>query len=81
LLGAAPSHRETIAEWLSPLDFESHQAKTFSKRSGGSGQWLLDSMTFKQWRDGISGTLFCPGIRRSYFSLLSGVMGADCFAE
>jgi hypothetical protein len=81
LAGGTQSDRDTIAEWLSPLEFESHQAKTFGRRSEGSGQWLLDSTTFKEWRDGTSGTLFCPGIRMFWLYCPSSIMGADCFAE
>jgi hypothetical protein len=79
--GGARSERDTIAEWLSPLEFESHQAKTFGKRSEGSGEWLLDSTTFKEWRDGTSGTLFCPGIRMFSLYCPSGITGANQFAE
>jgi hypothetical protein len=68
-----PDERETIAEWLSPLNFETRQATTFRQRAEGTGKWLLDSTTFKEWRDGTSRTLFCPGIRKFHcaVSLLS----------
>jgi hypothetical protein len=60
----SPDERETIAEWLSPFNFETHQATTFRQRADGTGKWLLKSTTFKEWRHGTSRTLFCPGIRK-----------------
>jgi hypothetical protein len=72
--------RETIAEWLSPLNFETHQATTFRKRTEDTGTWLLESTAFEEWRDGTSRTLFCPGIRECHCVafLLSG---PHCTAE
>lgn len=35
-------------------------------REEGTGQWLLDSEIFKDWRDGHSEMLWCPGNREIF---------------
>ena len=59
---------QAILTWLSTLNFDEKQRDMLSKRHPGTGRWLLDSDTFKAWRDGhdkSSSTLWCPGIRES----------------
>jgi hypothetical protein len=55
--------RQTILDWLSPLDFELTQAKLSHEWQDGSGNWYLKSEQFKAWRDGTPDILWCPGIR------------------
>jgi hypothetical protein len=64
-------HRESKSQqmlsWLSRISFDSKQSDILSKRHPGTGEWLLNSDTFKAWRDGnpeASQTLWCKGIRR-----------------
>ena len=59
---------QKILAWLSNLDFDEKQRDILSKRHPGTGRWLLDSDTFKAWRNGHDespSTLWCPGIRES----------------
>jgi hypothetical protein len=55
--------RRTIVDWLSPLNFKVSQSEFLQKREHGTGQWLLESQEFLDWRDGTSETLWCPGPR------------------
>ena len=50
---------QKIADWLSPLDFSAQQNDFLSRRQEGTGQWLLESDTFKKWVDGTH--CFAPG--------------------
>jgi hypothetical protein len=64
VIADCPDHdRQTILDWLSPLDFELTQAKLFHEWKDGSGNWFLESEQFKAWRDGTLDILWCPGIR------------------
>ena len=59
---------QKILTWLSNLNFDEKQRDILSKRHPGTGRWLLDSDTFKAWRNGHDrspSTLWCPGIRES----------------
>lgn len=60
--------RQSIAKWLSSLNFKSRQRDVFSRREEGTRKWLLDSPEFKAWLDEPGQTLWCPGIRE-YFRL------------
>jgi hypothetical protein len=39
--------RQTILQWLTPIDFVSQQHDFITRRQEGTGQWLLDSAEFK----------------------------------
>ncbi|KAL8746242.1 MAG: hypothetical protein Q9184_007773 [Pyrenodesmia sp. 2 TL-2023] len=54
--------RESILEWLSPLNFYKNQQDTFARREEGTGQWFIDSPVFQDWLFGSDRTLCCPGI-------------------
>ena len=65
---------QKILTWLSKLDFDEKQRDILSKRHPGTGGWLLDSDTFKAWRNGHDespSTLWCPGIRESTAACLT----------
>jgi hypothetical protein len=68
--------RQTILDWLSPLEFELTQAKLFHEWQDGSGKWFLQSEQFKAWRDGTLDVLWCPGIREptTYATYLAHVL-------
>ena len=52
-----------IMTWISTLNFSTKQNDIFSKRQEGTGEWLLEDDTFKNWLDGTERTLWCPGPR------------------
>jgi hypothetical protein len=53
---------EIVMNWLSPTDFPAQQHDIITRRQEGTGQWFLDTPTFKGWLHGPNKTLFCPGI-------------------
>ena len=57
--------RHTITCWLSPLNFKASQNEFIQQLQAGTGLWLLESEEFKDWCDGTSETLWCPGDRKS----------------
>lgn len=58
--------KQTILNWLSPLNFWTKQNDVFNRRQEGTGEWLLDHPSFNDWIEGMGETLWCPGIRKSF---------------
>ncbi|RDW67885.1 hypothetical protein BP6252_09281 [Coleophoma cylindrospora] len=54
--------RQTILDWLTPIDYITRQQDSIRRRQAGTGQWLLDSKEFQSWLSTDKQTLFCPGI-------------------
>jgi NACHT domain len=54
--------RQTVLNWLTPIDYAPQQNDFISRRQAGTGQWLLDSAEFQEWLKIEKKTLFCPGI-------------------
>jgi hypothetical protein len=61
--------RRDVLGWLSPLDFRTTQIDTLSRKQEGTGQWLFKDPAFKRWLCGAERTLWCSGIRMSFFGL------------
>ena len=57
-----------IIDWLSNLKFQAKQSDVLSRRSGSTGNWILESEEFKNWTIGSGKTLWCTGIRKSVSS-------------
>jgi hypothetical protein len=55
--------RDTIINWLSPINFFLRQADVAQMRAKGTGGWLLKHPLFKQWESGSGRTVWCHGIR------------------
>ncbi len=55
--------RLEIINWLSPLDSTQRQKDIASVRQEGTGQWLLESPEFQEWKTEIGKELWCYGIR------------------
>ena len=54
-----------ILEWISPINAITKQVDIFSNRQEGTGQWFLQTDSFRQWVHPTTlyqRTLFCPGI-------------------
>ncbi|KAJ9145265.1 hypothetical protein NKR19_g6088 [Coniochaeta hoffmannii] len=54
--------RQDILDWLRPVDYTSQQNDFITRRQQGTGQWLLCSPEFQEWKSIQGQTLFCPGI-------------------
>ena len=52
-----------ILDWISPLNFSVKQNEVLAVHEPGTGQWLLNSSSFKSWVDGGTQVLWCYGIR------------------
>ncbi|PMD16666.1 hypothetical protein NA56DRAFT_632935 [Hyaloscypha hepaticicola] len=66
--------RQTILQWLTPIDFVSQQHDFITRRQEGTGQWLLDSAEFKAWAETDKQTLFCPGIPGAGKTILTSII-------
>ncbi|KAJ7453540.1 ankyrin repeat-containing domain protein [Mycena galericulata] len=54
--------RNMIIEWYSPLNFFLRQADILATCQPGTGRWLLQTQTFKEWKSGKGGVLWCHGM-------------------
>jgi Cdc6-like AAA superfamily ATPase len=66
--------RQTILNWLTPVDYAAQQEDFISRRQAGTGQWLLRSKEFQSWLDTDKQTLFCPGIPGSGKTILTSIV-------
>ncbi|KAG9250891.1 ankyrin repeat-containing domain protein [Emericellopsis atlantica] len=67
--------RLAILDWLSTIDHAAHQNDAFAKHQAGTGQWLLDSLPFKEWMAAAEPEeLFCPGMPGAGKTVLSSVV-------
>ncbi|KAF4949959.1 hypothetical protein FGADI_8560 [Fusarium gaditjirri] len=72
-------HHETqqhkdVLEWLTPADYSLFQSDNIGRRQPGTGQWLLNSPQFCNWRDSPNQTLFCPGIPGAGKTILTSIV-------
>ena len=58
--------RRKILNWLSKLKYWDKQKDIFGRTEPGTGQWFLDSVEFKDWMEGESRVLWCPGDRNPH---------------
>ena len=73
----ADREREKISEWLSTVNYQQLHSSIRRPRVLGTGQWLLEDIRFKSWRDLISPkerTLCCYGIQGSGKSILASLV-------
>lgn len=61
-LNQSQKDRETILQWLSPLNFAIQQCDLSSRRQAGTGGWFLESPEFQEWIKKNGGTLVCQGM-------------------
>jgi hypothetical protein len=66
--------RQTILDWIVPIDYAPQQSDFISRRQAGTGQWLLDSAEFKVWLQIGKQTLFCPGIPGAGKTILTSIV-------
>ncbi|KFZ00163.1 hypothetical protein V500_01159 [Pseudogymnoascus sp. VKM F-4518 (FW-2643)] len=66
--------RQTVLDWLTPVDFATQQNDFFSRREEGTGQWLLESAEFQEWVDINQQVLFCPGIPGAGKTILTSIV-------
>ena len=75
---------QAILDWLSPnLKFWKKQYDLFDRYQDETCEWILNDPKFKEWLSGTSGTLWCPGMRKSQLrdmlTLYKPVLGKRSF--
>lgn len=55
-----------LLQWLNPnsINAEENLNEALKRHHPGTGQWLFDSQSFKQWSTGQSSMLWMHGIRK-----------------
>jgi hypothetical protein len=66
--------RQTILDWLTPIDYSTQQCDFISRRQEGTGQWLLNSNEFQEWVNQSKQTLFCPGIPGAGKTMITSIV-------
>jgi Cdc6-like AAA superfamily ATPase len=69
--------RQTVLDWITPVDYAPQQHDYIARRQGGTGQWFLDSGEFQRWMSTEQQTLFCPGIPGSGKTILTSIVVAE----
>ena len=73
--------RQTILDWIAPVDYALQQSDFTSRRQAGTGQWLLESAEFKAWIENDKQTLFCPGIPGAGKTILTSIVVEELLAR
>lgn len=62
--------RQNLLEWLAELsgiNFDEYHDRIFKRRHQDTGNWLVESVQFKEWIDGTeSCLLWCDGNRKTF---------------
>jgi len=66
--------RQTVLDWLTPINYGHQQSDFIRRRQAGTGQWLLDSPKFQTWLETDRQTLFCPGIPGAGKTILTSIV-------
>ncbi|PPQ84105.1 hypothetical protein CVT25_003471 [Psilocybe cyanescens] len=63
-----------IADWLTPINFRTIHRDTLSKRTLGTGTWLINSPEFQEWHSKDDGLLVITGIPGAGKTVLSSIV-------
>jgi predicted nuclease with TOPRIM domain len=69
--------RQTVLDWLTPIDYAPEQNEFIHRRQAGTGQWLLDSAQYQSWLKVSNQTLFCPGIPGAGKTIITSIVIDD----
>ena len=69
--------RQTVLDWLTPIDYAPEQNEFVHRRQAGTGQWLLDSTQYQSWLKTSKQTLFCPGIPGAGKTIITSIVIDD----
>ena len=67
------AQRQSIAEWLSSLDFANSHRSALNNRTEDTGQWFLETQEFQDWIAEPGATLYCPGIPGAGKTIIAAV--------
>ncbi|KAK9784357.1 putative NACHT domain-containing protein [Seiridium cardinale] len=73
--------RSTVLDWLTTVDYTSQQHLSSSSRESETGSWFLDSIEYRNWFQGQSPLLFCPGIPGAGKTILTSAIIDDLLKE
>ncbi|CRK41915.1 hypothetical protein BN1723_015991, partial [Verticillium longisporum] len=68
---------KAIIDWLTMIDYGPKQSDFIARRQGGTGQWLLSSMEYREWSETADQTLFCPGIPGAGKTIITSIVVDD----
>lgn len=66
--------QQTILDWLTTTDYISQQNDLSGRRQEGTGEWLLNTYEFQQWKNGEEQILFCPGIPGAGKTIMTSIV-------
>ncbi|OBT62104.1 hypothetical protein VE03_09005 [Pseudogymnoascus sp. 23342-1-I1] len=73
--------RQTIIDWLSPVDYASQHSDFMARHQEGTGLWLLDSNEFKHWLKQGKQRLFCPGMPGAGKTMIASIVIDHLYAK
>lgn len=73
--------RQTILDWITPIDYAQQQSSFINRRQAETGQWLLSSVEFTTWVETNERILFCPGIPGAGKTILTSVVIEELFTR
>jgi Cdc6-like AAA superfamily ATPase len=73
--------RQTILDWITPIDYALQQSDFTSRRQEGTGQLLLSSVEFHGSVAIDKQTLFCPGIPGAGKTILTSIVVEELLAR
>jgi Cdc6-like AAA superfamily ATPase len=65
---------QAVLDWITPIDYAPQQNDFISRRQAGTGQWLLDSVEFREWVNTKQRTLWCPGIPGAGKTIITAIV-------
>src|SRR6202034_1549645 len=69
--------RQTVLDWLTPINYAPEQNEFIHRRQAGTGQWLLDSAQYQSCLKTSKQTLFCQGIPGAGKTVLASIVIDD----
>ncbi|KAN0073009.1 hypothetical protein V8E54_009123 [Elaphomyces granulatus] len=72
--GIAYQKNRHIVDWISTLNFSTKQNDFFGRHQEGTGEWMLQDVTFKKWLDGTERVLWCPGLPGAGKTILTSII-------
>jgi Cdc6-like AAA superfamily ATPase len=66
--------QKAILAWLTSADHSAQQNDYFGRRQEGTGDWLLESDKFQEWKNNERHILFCPGIPGAGKTMITSIV-------
>lgn len=59
---ASARRKAELLERICGVDYHQQHRDIIGRHQNGTGEWFLDSSTYRDWKNSSHGTLFCPGV-------------------